>query len=1017
MEPLNQSIQQMLAALQQRRIAAQQSNPLLPEVVDLTRQEDVHPLLPPPPPFNGAFPTFAPPFAGTMPFNPMVSHQQLLSPRRAALFIQQQQNGPHMTIPQPAYPGLVIRAPQFPVVTDDRVTGQNKQRYIPQSLLQIRQQPHVDQRVALKAILDGVQQKTQTTSHAEDEKSTSKNNEMDPPPNLLLTPLMKHQRKALAWMFDREMKGSPPPRGGILADDQGLGKTVTTIALLLSAPPDVVEEERRARQFLFNGPLSSQHAQKQEDESVSVQDEEEEGDDDDELNEQEERKPDDVCEEETTVIIDISSSDDDVGKDMDYVPTLKIQVQGVEDEEIVDLLDDEDSGADDDDVRDLATPAPQPLSSAAPCAAPAAKDKYIKDKETAARKSEADCIHGQTLIVAPTSLVHQWADEIKKKVSPAANYTVYIYHGKDRAVSAAYLAKYTVILTTYTVLSLDAPESIRLDKSKLRSNNGLNDYDTRPYRMRGGSLFKVKWHRVVLDEAQVVKNAKTLGAHAAWHLKAERRWCLSGTPIQNSVEDMYSYFRFLHFEPYNKYSTFKTRIRDPIVLEKHAALGYQRLQEALNTIMLRRTKKTEIDGAPIIQLPERRVDLLQVEFSEAEREFYDQLWFNAKEMVNGFKAQGNVNSNYANMLWLLLRLRQACNHPSLVKGSAFKFQAGSAAHQPSAVVAQQIQGIKALSEEVRASLRSVLTQNETPLQCVVCGDIPEDASVSQCAHVFCEQCVASSFSSTVQDNPSFDCQACGQTLHSHELFCGEAFDQLASSPGGGTTAPSSTGFREVRAEHRHLMNFPPSTKVTAFMKLMRQLHGRDEEGLQAQKKELSDEAQLPPLKKQKGDVGQVVDKVIVFSQWTSMLDLLEPFLSAEKFKFCRLDGTMTVKDRSSAISEFTHNPSTTILLVSLKAASLGLNLISANHVILIDLWWNPQVEAQAIDRAHRIGQTRAVQVHKITVKDSVEDRILELQRKKQRMAATAFGEEVEGEQQGRGLGARLTAQDLLYLFG
>ncbi|CAN1284307.1 Helicase-like transcription factor CHR28 [Linum perenne] len=101
----------------------------------------------------------------------------------------------------------------------------------------------------------------------------------------------------------------------------------------------------------------------------------------------------------------------------------------------------------------------------------------------------------------------------------------------------------------------------------------------------------------------------------------------------------------------------------------------------------------------------------------------------------------------------------------------------------------------------------------------------------------------------------------------------------------------------------------------------------------------------------------------------------------------------------------------TVIIMSLKAASLGLNMVAACHVILLDLWWNPTTEDQAIDRAHRIGQTRPVTVLRLTVKDTVEDRILALQQKKRQMVSSAFGEDGDGSQQ-----TRLTEEDLKYLF-
>ena len=155
------------------------------------------------------------------------------------------------------------------------------------------------------------------------------------------------------------------------------------------------------------------------------------------------------------------------------------------------------------------------------------------------------------------------------------------------------------------------------------------------------------------------------------------------------------------------------------------------------------------------------------------------------------------------------------------------------------------------------------------------------------------------------------------------------------------------------------------------------------------------------------------EKAIVFSQWTAMLDLLEPRLREAGIPFRRLDGTMSLAARERALSEFEEKPDVTVILMSLKAAGLGVNLTCANHVILSDVWWNPTVEEQAIDRAHRIGQTREVKVVRFTVRGTVEDRILALQDRKRAMVAAAFGEDAEGCANR----AQLSMEDLVFLFG
>ena len=123
---------------------------------------------------------------------------------------------------------------------------------------------------------------------------------------------------------------------------------------------------------------------------------------------------------------------------------------------------------------------------------------------------------------------------------------------------------------------------------------------------------------------------------------------------------------------------------------------------------------------------------------------------------------------------------------------------------------------------------------------------------------------------------------------------------------------------------------------------------------------------------------------LVYSQWTSYLNLIEPHLKKSEISFLRLDGS--TRNRSEIVNQFQDPNGPTVLLMSLKAGGVGLTLTAADHVFLMDPWWNPAAENQAADRAHRIGQTEAVLIHKLVAKNTVEDRVLLLQQKKLEMA-------------------------------
>jgi SNF2 family DNA or RNA helicase len=219
-----------------------------------------------------------------------------------------------------------------------------------------------------------------------------------------------------------------------------------------------------------------------------------------------------------------------------------------------------------------------------------------------------------TLIVCPTSLMRQWADELRKKVTLEAHLSVLVYHGCSRTKDPHELAKYDVVITTYSLVSVEVPKQPRdradeekggihdggvesvgfgsnkkdLPNSQKKGTKKRKHMDCEPVEFLSGPLAQVSWFRVVLDEAQSIKNYKTQASIACSGLHAKRRWCLSGTPIQNSIADLYSYFRFLKYDPYSSYQTFCETIKNPI--SSYPGEGYKTLQAILKKVMLRRTK-------------------------------------------------------------------------------------------------------------------------------------------------------------------------------------------------------------------------------------------------------------------------------------------------------------------------------------------------------------------------------------------------------------------------------------------
>ncbi|XP_062107990.1 helicase-like transcription factor CHR28 isoform X2 [Humulus lupulus] len=758
------------------------------------------------------------------------------------------------------------------------------------------------------------------------------------PDGLLSVSLLRHQKIALAWMLQKETR-SLHCLGGILADDQGLGKTISMIALI------------QMQRFL--------QAKCKSEESCSQK----------------------------TVALDIDDDDDDVKVGSDEVKKTEQS----------------------DDV------------------------KSIPEVSTSTRVFNKRRPDAGTLVVCPASVLRQWARELEEKVASEATLKVLVYHGGNRTKDPVQLASYDVVVTTYAIVTNEVPKQPLVDedddekngekhglssefstnKRKKKTSNvskrgrkGRKGIDSSTVDYDCGPLARVGWLRVILDEAQTIKNHRTQVARACCSLRAKRRWCLSGTPIQNTIDDLYSYFRFLRYDPYAVYKSFCNTIKVPI--SRNAVQGYKKLQAVLRAIMLRRTKGTYIDGEPIINLPPKTVCLSKVDFSSEERAFYTQLEADSRSQFKAYAAAGTVNQNYANILLMLLRLRQACDHPILVKE-----------YNSDCVGKDSVEMARRLPRDM---LINLLNHLEVSLAiCRKCDDPPENPVVTMCGHVFCYQCVSEYLTGDDNTCPATECkeQVGSDVIFSKATLRSCISDDLDGSP---VNYPFVDKTLVMQSDYS-------SSKIKAVIEIL-QSHSKPNyldgepcssvsagcNGSSSLVKEFANSchSRVDVLKHTTTYSNKPIEgpiKTIVFSQWTSMLDLVEDSLKQACIQYRRLDGTMSLVSRDKGVKDFNSDPEVTVMLMSLKAGNLGLNMVAACHVILLDLWWNPTTEDQAVDRAHRIGQTRPVAVTRLTIKNTVEDRILALQEEKRKMVASAFGEDQSG-----GSAARLTVEDLKYLF-
>ncbi|KAI1142039.1 hypothetical protein F5Y05DRAFT_213007 [Hypoxylon sp. FL0543] len=737
-----------------------------------------------------------------------------------------------------------------------------------------------------------------------------------------------------------------------------------------------------------------------------------------------------------------------------------------------------------------------------------------------------------TLIVAPLALLKQWEREIQQKVKPQYKLKTLIFHGPaKRGVTVAKLLTYDVVLTTYGTVTWDN-KTRDLKKRIILGKDAL-------------------FHRVILDEAHNIKNRSGMGSLAVCKIQSTYRLCMTGTPFMNNTEEIFSLIHFLRIKPYDSWVRYNNDIHRPIKRgrgdEPEAAM--KKLQTLFRTMTLRRTKTSMLDGKPIIELPELVREVAVAEFNEEQGAFYAALEQRQQLKVNEFTKAGTLMRRYTYVLVLLLRLRQACCHPHLIKDFGIPERARLSADE-----------MRQLSLKLKKETVERL-KGQKEFECPFCNEMTEaPLIISPCGHTICSSC----FSALVEvEDPNAEIQVpcpnqgCDSQFDPETVICHCFFMEVHSPESlesdNDNSDDDSDGFESLPDDsddevdaRGNLKGFvvsdeeeedeyddsesddeprrevseekesdkepdkesdreePPEDsdddslastgaiwkKVTAMRTLRKgnpvasqkrkstsnsisdvDLPEKKPAASNDKRKRASTKNTQRPQKKIKKNNGtskksrkgkgvkftslavlkkasstnasakakylkqlrkdyvpsakinktmellcairekDSQEKTLVFSLWTSFLDLLEIPMQDQGFRYARYDGSMRQSDRDAVVQKFMDTGDIDIMLVSLSAGNAGLNLTAATQVIILEPFWNPFVEEQAIDRTHRIGQKKNVTVHRILIAGTVEDRICKLQEQKRELVTTALSEEgAKGVSQ-------LTLRQLRGLFG
>ncbi|QSZ30260.1 hypothetical protein DSL72_004782 [Monilinia vaccinii-corymbosi] len=667
-----------------------------------------------------------------------------------------------------------------------------------------------------------------------------------------------------------------------------------------------------------------------------------------------------------------------------------------------------------------------------------------------------------TLIVVPSSVIGQWLEEIKLHVDCNKVFRKVMQYKASMRIPPSVLRDLDIVVTSYTEVMKQFPFPDRKGREDIarfgykrwwkNAHDGLGD------------LHQINWRRVVLDEAHAIKNNSARTSLACQNLKSVYRWCLTGTPLLNRIEELFPYLRFLKANYSMDWRTFQQYFCDP-----EADDCNNRIATLLSYAMMRRTMKTTILNRPIITLPQPHPVMQQINFSREERIIYRITENRFRANLNVFLANGTAQRAYGVFFVQLLRLRQCTSHPFMLERTMKESWTTEDVELLRGELKKQ--GIRRIpfyeqcklwvsqSEEERAAARArdergaeaipfglsefgdsfifdkaldSLNDEElyTRITCHICSDVPNQPIITTCKHIFCRSCLNDHLHSQMHLSDGDDtynvCPKCDIIFSSAEPYSDLEIpddDNMDSGPNHNQESESSSrdsnkrqkssndGSRRprgIKSKGMDALNFEPFTKDSTWVT----------------KSDYDPDFPLIPSAKTtalkalllKGFEEAPDDKVVIYVQFRTLARIIGRMCAAEGWGFLYLTGDASFEHRSKAIREFRNKDKIQILIAGLKCGGLGLNFPFANRCISLDLWWNHAVEQQAFGRIFRIGQNKETWMTRLVVRNSVDMRLLGMQDWKLRACEKAIDNNGQSGASGSG-GATLNLSQLARLFG
>ncbi|KAG9232866.1 SNF2 family N-terminal domain-containing protein [Amylocarpus encephaloides] len=600
-----------------------------------------------------------------------------------------------------------------------------------------------------------------------------------------------------------------------------------------------------------------------------------------------------------------------------------------------------------------------------------------------------------TLIVLPSAVIDQWENEIKEHAGKTFKHV--IRYRKVAKYQEFQLESVDIVLASYTDIMKQFAYPPEAEKGIVKQM-GYNAW----FESSGciqGILHKIDWYRIVLDEAHLIKNVESRTSTACQNLRSVLRWCLTGTPLQNGIEEVYPYLKFMRANYTMDFPTFQKKVCN---IDKPECRD--RIRALLSICMMRRTMGDTILGRPIVNLPDPSTNLRKIDFSQEESVIYRITEDRFRGIMNTFHAKGDKIRTYGMFMVQLLRLRQCTGHPYMlervIKECWTQEDVAKAREKLTALGTTASEKFCARTkiwvEEAQAqgagnnalggfgkglmghSFSMEMAFETLDIFCIVCSDMATEPLRSGCGHIFCKSC--------------------------HDDLCLtqlEAATPKGKGKGKKDRGPIKKSTIPKNSKGLDFNNYEPFTPYSTWITASDdnpEFPITSSAKITALKAELLQAFEKDPL-----------EKVVVFVQFKLLARIIGRLCNEEGWPFLYFTSDIDLEQRSRSVEIFKSDPSVRILLSGLKCGGVGLNLTCASRCISMDLWWNHSIEMQAFSRIFRIGQKKRANFTRIVVKGSVDDRMLSLQAHKLR--------EIDPVLNGHSGESKLSLKELAFLFG